>query len=196
MKQGFSGNVGTLTPLYGKDGKPLYNKGLLWYRSPLFDFRAHPKNPFVYTAADGTQYKPDNHYQTDGGSIPPSTRVIPFANLDPLNFPRAYLCHDCPYEYGGMYIKYPLETEFKFRLMTRRQTDAMMPDWLYYDGANWWTRRVICTGIAAGSWPLWPDGPNTSKAVKQKCNRVKAKIDVYDSWGDLIEDNGGRKFET
>ena len=193
MKQGFSGNVGTLTPLYDKKGKQLYKKGLLWYHSPLFDFRADPVNPFFYTAKDGTQYMPDNHFETDGGSIPPSTRAVPFAQMDPLIFTRSYVCHDCPYEYGGMYIRYKGETEFKFRLMTRKQTDALMLDWLKYDGANWWTRRVILNGIALGSWTLWPDDPKSSKAVKQKCNRVKAKINVYDRAGNLIEDNGGHR---
>jgi len=113
--------------------------------------------------------------------------------MDPLIFTRSYVCHDCPYEYGGMYIRYKGETEFKFRLMTRKQTDALMLDWLKYDGANWWTRRVILNGIALGSWTIWPDDPKSAKAVKQKCNRVKAKINVYDRAGNLIEDNGGHR---
>jgi len=187
MKQGYSGSIGTLTPLYDKNGKPMYSRGLVWYRSPLFDYRADPQQPFVYTDKAGTQYMPDNHFETDGGSIPPVTRVIPFANLDPLNFPRAYINHDGAYQYGGMYMRFKGETEFKFRLMTRKQCDGMMPDWLYYDGANWWTRRIVCTGLAAGSWTVW----GSDKHIKQKCNRVKSKINVYDRSGNLIENNNG-----
>jgi len=189
MKQGYTGKAGTLTPLYDEQGRPRYNSGLLWYRIPLFDFQSDTLNPSTYTDAYGTQYRPDNHFETDGGSIPPVTRVIPFAHLDPLNFVRAYGMHDGGYQYGGLYIKYADEQTFKFRLMTRQQVDGMMVDWLRYDNATWWDRRVICTGIAAGSWTVW----NSGKPLKQKISRVASRINVYDRAGRLIEDNGGPK---
>jgi len=189
MKQGFSGKPGNLTPLYDEQGRPRYNSGLLWYRIPLFDFLADPTDPGTYTDAYGTQHRPDNHFETDGGSIPPITRIIPFAHLDPYNFIRSYGMHDGGYQYGGLYIKYADEKTFKFRLMTRQQVDGMMVDWLKYDNANWWDRRVICTGIAAGSWTVW----NSGKAIKQKVSRVADRINVYDRAGRLIEDNGGPK---
>jgi len=188
MKQGYSGKLGRLTPLLDKDGHPLYKSGLLWYRTPLFDFKANRGNPCVYTDAYGTQYMPDHHFDTDGGSIPPSTRIIPFAHLDPWNFPRAYPLHDGAYQYGGLYIKYADETTFKFRPMTRKQVDEALGDWLYYDDATWWDRRVILNGVALGSWTVWGDG----KAVLQKVERVKGKIDVYDRSGFIIENNNRR----
>jgi hypothetical protein len=192
--QGFTGYSGTLTPLYDKDGKQRYNRAWLWYHVPLFDYKAHRTKPFYYTDADGTCYMPDNHFETDGGSIPPACRAIPFAQLDPLIFVRSYVSHDCPYQYGGMYIRFKGETEFMFRLMTRRETDALMCGWLQHDGANLLTRRVVLNGIAIGSWTLWPDGPDTAKAKKQKANRAKAHINVYDRAGNLIEDNGGKRI--
>jgi hypothetical protein len=189
MKQGFSGKPGTLTPLLDKQGRPRYQRGLMWYRIPLFDFRADPDDPCTYTDKQENQYRPDNHFETDGGSIPPGLRAIPFAHLDPWNFPRAYPNHDGAYQYGGMYIRYSWEASFKFRLMTRKEVDGIMAEWLLYDDSNWWDRRVILNGLALGSWTVW----NSSKATKQKCSRVKDHVDVYDAWGDLIEDNGGVK---
>jgi hypothetical protein len=84
-----------------------------------------------------------------------------------------------------MFIRYYDEETFKFRLFTRQQTDGLMPDWLYYDGANWFDRRAICTGLAAGSWAIW----NSSKHIDQKISRVADGIDVYDRAGNLIEKN-------
>jgi hypothetical protein len=188
MKKGYSGKPGNLTPLLDARGRPLYSPGLLWYRTPLFDFRADPVDPATFTDAAGTQFRPDNHFKTDGGSIPPATRVIPFAHLDPWNFPRGYPLHDGGYQYGGLYMKFAGEAEFRFRLMTRKQVDAAMADWLKYDGATWWDRRVILNGIALGSWTVW----NSKKAAKQRAERKRAKIDVYSMAGVLIEDNGGR----
>lgn len=188
--QGYSGRVGTLTPLIGDDGNPKYQSGLLWYRIPLFDFRADPDNPFSYTDRNGNEFRPDNHFETDGGSIPPTCSVIPFAHLDPLNFARAYTLHDGAYQYGGLYIRFAWECEFRFRLMTRIQVDGMLLDWLKYDDATWWDRRIICNGVALGSWTVW----NGGKAVKQKCSRVADSIDVYNAWGDLIEDNHSKKI--
>jgi len=185
IKQGFSGAVGTLTPLLDAKGLPKYNKGLVWYRIPLFDYQENPGYPLIYTDTQGNQYSLDRHFETDGGSIPSLCQTIPFANLNPFNFPRAYLFHDSAYQYGGLYIKYAGETGFKFRLMTRKETDGSMPDWLYYDGANWWTRRVICTGLATGSWTVW----NSKKSAKQKASRKKDGVSVYDVRGNLIEDN-------
>lgn len=189
MKQGFSGNIGTLTPLLDENGYPKHNSGLLWTRIPLFNYKADENKPFIYTDKNGIQYMPDNHFETDGGSIPPACQIIPFAHLNPLNFPRAFLMHDGLYQYGGLYVKYPAETDFKFRLFDRKFADTSIADWLYYDDANWWTRRVICTGLAAGSWTVWGE----SKPKKQLEERKKENIDVYNVLGDLVEDNSGKK---
>lgn len=85
-------------------------------------------------------------------------------------------------------MRFKGELDFKFRLMTRQQTDEALEDWLRYDGATWWDRRVILTGVAAGSWTVW----NSKKAAKQRAERKRAKIDVYSMAGILTEDNGGR----
>jgi hypothetical protein len=110
--------------------------------------------------------------------------------MDPWNFPRAYPNHDGGWQYGGMYIKYFGEQTFKFRIMTRKQIDTMMLDWLRYDDANWWDRRVILNGIALGGWTVW----GKDKEIQQKVCRVRDHVNVYNSWGDLVEDNGGKKL--
>lgn len=189
IKQGFTGSIGTLTPLYDKDGHPKYNSGLLWTRIPLFDFRADAQTPFIYTDKFGTQYMPDSHFETDGGSVPPVCQIIPFAHLNPLNFPKAYIMHDGIFQFRGLYVKYQNETTFKFRLFDLKFANDSMADWLHCDDCNWWTRRIVLNGLVLGSWTIW----NSKKAKKQLNERKKARIDVYDKEGNLIEDNGGIK---
>jgi hypothetical protein len=182
--KGFVGSIGNLTPLLDKKGFPKYNK-ILWHRIPLFDY-SQVEPILTYTDKYGTQYQMDNHFETDGGSIPPMLRLIPFAHLDPFNFPRGYLYHDCGYQYGGLYIKYAGETEFKFRLMTREQVDDMLDDILPLDGATRYDVNVISAGVSIGSRFIWD---SKKKPIKQHKERVKNKIKVYDRDGKLIEDN-------
>lgn len=180
----FIGNIGTLTALIDENGMPKYNK-ILWHRIPLFDY-SYTEPELVYIDKDGVQYEMDHHFDTDGGSIPPPLRLIPFAHLDPFNFPRAYLYHDCAYQYGGLYMKYPGEEVFKFRLMTRKQVDDMLESMLPYDGATKYDVCVISTGVSIGSPFVWD---TKKKPVLQREERRKAKIQVFDRAGLLIENN-------
>jgi hypothetical protein len=180
----FKGLVGSLTPLIGEEGLPKYNK-ILWHRIPLFDYN-YTTPELIYFDKDFIQYEMDHHFETDGGSIPPGLRLIPLAHLDPFNFPRAYLYHDCGYQYGGRYIKYLGETDFKFRLLTRKQVDDMLDDMLPLDGATRYDVNVISAGVSIGSRFVWD---SKKKPLLQREERRKAKIKVYDRDGNLIEDN-------
>lgn len=186
IKQGFSGKIGSLVPLLDSNGKPKYNSGLLWARIPLFDYVENDKDPLSYTCKNGDHFELLEAFSTDGGSIPPVCQIIPFAHLNPFNFARAYLFHDQIYQLGGTWVRYFGETELKFRLFTRSETDGYLREWLYYDGATWWDRQVIMSGVNVGSWTIW----NSKKSAKQKAEREKAKINVYDRKGNLVEDNG------
>ena len=183
--QGFSGQIGGLTPQMDENNFPKYSDSG-WYRVPLFDYRWQQIVPdLTYTDIIGVQYQLDRHFYTDGGSIPPIVRLTPGVHLDPWNFPRSYLFHDCTYQYGGIYIKYPFDLEFKFRLRTRQQTDAILSDMLLFDGATLTDQRVINIGIWIGSRFVWN---NTKKPILQKQARKDGGITVYDYEGNKINE--------
>lgn len=160
-------------------------KRFIWYRVPLFDYTADIP-PLIYTDAEDVEYQLDSHFSTDGGSIPLVVRILPFAHLDPFNFPRSYLFHDCGYQYGGLYIRYPGEKEFKFRLLTKKQVDDLLKDLLSLENSTKYDRLVIMTGINIGSRFVWD---KTKKPLKQKEERIKNNIKVYNRDGNLAEDN-------
>lgn len=180
----FIGVIGTLTPLIDEKGMPKYNK-ILWHRIPLFNY-TYVLPELIYIDEKGIQYEMDHHFDTDGGSIPPGLRIIPFAHLDPFNFPRGYLFHDCGYQYGGLYIKYPGESDFKFRLLSRTQVDQMLSDIIYLEGGTHYDVFVISTGVSIGGRFVWD---NKKKPLTQREERRKNKINVYDRDGNLIESN-------
>ena len=179
----FEGNIGTLIPLIDDNGLPKYNS-FLWHRIPLFDYQ-NISPALTFIDDDGIQYQMDNHFETDGGSIPPSLRLIPFAHLDPFNFPRAYLFHDCAYQYGGLYIKYLKEEKFLFRLMTHKQVDVMLEKLLKLDNATAYDRFIITRGVAIGSPFIWDE---KNKPLKQKEERRNNGIVVYDVKGNIIKE--------
>jgi hypothetical protein len=183
--EGFNGVIGSLTPILDENGHQKYNTGMLWYRITLFDYTTG-KDKLTFKDKKGVEYRLDNHFETDGGSIPPCLRLLPFAHLDPFNFTRTYLYHDCAYQFGGLYIKYPGEEKFKFRLMTRKEANDLLATTLKYDNATWFDRTIINTGLKAGSMFVWD---TKRKPKKQKEQRRINKISVYDKNGYLIEYN-------
>jgi hypothetical protein len=181
----FSGQIGGLTPLMDDKNHPKYSKAL-WYRVPLFDYRWQQNLPdLVYTDVNGVKYQLDRHFETDGGSIPPVVRWLPFVHLDPWNFPRSYLFHDCTYQYGGIYIKYPDDDIFKFRLRTRDQTDKILGDMLPLDGATNSDHHTIMSGIWLGSRFVWDD----KKPLAQKQARKDGGVVVYDEDGNITDES-------
>ena len=185
MKSFFSGQIGGLTPIMDENNLPKYSDHW-FYHIPLFEYRSQQVLPdLIYTDKNGTLYQLDRHFFTDGGSVPPSVRWMPFAHLDPWNFPRAYLFHDCTYNFGGIYIKYPNDDVFKFRLRTRGETDALLSDMLFLDGATNIDERTIMSGIWIGSRFVW----DSKKPELQKKARKDSKVVVYDKNGNVIDES-------
>lgn len=185
MSKIFIGKIGGLTPLMDANNMPKYTKNM-FYRVPLFDYRwQQVLADLTYIDDDGNQYQLDRHFETDGGSIPPAVRWMPFAHLDPWNFARSYLFHDCTYGIGGCYIKYVGETTFKFRLRTREETDGLLGDMLPLDGATNADQKTIMSGIWIGSRFVW----DSKKPIAQKQARKDGGIIVYDRMGNVINES-------
>lgn len=185
MSKNFIGQIGGLTPIMDENNMPKYHK-VLWYRVPLFDYRwQQVLADLIYIDDNGVKYQLDRHFETDGGSIPPVVRLTPFVHLDPWNFSRSYLYHDCVYQYGGLYIKYPEDSEFKFRLRTRNETDHLLGDMLPLDGATKADTKTIMGGIWVGSRFVW----NDKKPLAQKLARQNSKIIVHDRLGNVMDES-------
>lgn len=182
--QGFSGEVGCLTPIYDEDNLPQYDK-VLWNKAPLFDYTTK-KNHLQYTDKKGNVYELDNHFKTDGGSIPSMVQPTPFLHLNPFDFLRSYLYHDCGFIFGGLYIKYLNEINFKFRLLTRVQVNDLLGDMMPFDGATEADVETITFAVRIGSIVIWD---KKIKPLKQKEMRKLNRINVYDRKGLLIEEN-------
>lgn len=181
--EGFVGQIGGLTPVMDENNLPKFTKVLL-YHVPLFDYRYQQELPdLIFTDASGIQYQLDRHFNTDGGSIPPIVRMAPGVHLDPFNFPRAYLFHDCTYQYGGIYIKYVGEEKFLFRLRTRFETDVLLGTMLKYDGATNVDQKAVMGGIWIGSRFVWDA---TKKPIEQKRARKDGGVIVYDQYGNIV----------
>lgn len=135
----------------------------LWWHVPIFEFTNDPVAPLTFYAKDDdeefpTCYQPDRHYITDGGSTPPPTWGFGFIQLSPFAFRRPYLFHDGAFQYGGLYIKRPHETEFHFRLMTMGKVNALLGRMLKADRATPLDIGAISLGLAIGSPFTWhPD---------------------------------------
>ncbi len=184
INEGFTGKVGCLTPLYTEDNLPRYDKVLL-FNAPLFEYTMVTPN-LTFTNKRGVQYQPDRHFNTDGGSIPPIVQSSFILHLNPFDFLRSYLYHDCGFIYGGLYIKYPGEEEFKFRLLDRRQVNALLAVMMPFDGALISDVIAIYTAVNIGSIFVWD---HEVKPLKQREERRKNGINVYDKEGNLIEQN-------
>lgn len=183
LKEGFSGNAGKLSPLYNKKNLPVYEK-ILFFKMPLFEYTACSEDPLIYTDSDDIQYQLDRHFETDGGSIPSIAQAVPFLKLNPFDFLRSYLYHDCAFIYGGLYIKYKHETDFKFRLLNRVTSNSILKMMMPYDGASWIDTSIIYNFVKAGSVFVW----DNKKDAIQKQNRKNSNIKIYDKNGDPIEE--------
>jgi hypothetical protein len=152
----FTGH-GETTPLIGPDGKPASRRwGMVW-RVPLFEFRNDRKFPLTFHDYDGTAYQPDNHFTTDGGSVPPLLWNVPFLRFDPQAFPRAYPLHDSAFHYGGLYVRKPGRKQFRFAPLERAFCDGLLRRMVVADGAGRINAGAIRFGVWCGSRWAWDE---------------------------------------
>ena len=106
--------------------------------------------------------------------------------LDSWNFPCSYLYHDCGFQYGGLYIRYPGETTFKFRLMTCDQVNDTLEATLPFEGATRYDKFAITAAVRAASPWTWD---KKTRPIRQREERRLGGVKVYDKGGNLIENN-------
>jgi len=142
---------GDLQPALDAQGRVLFKRwGLLW-KVPLFEFTNSPIAPLTFCDADGSDWQPDNHFVTDGGSIPPPLWDMPFLSLGPWNSPRAFPLHDSIFTYGGAY------RGGKFYRISRDHADGILRRAVLADTGSKASAAAVRIGVWVGSRFVWDE---------------------------------------
>lgn len=122
----------------------------LW-RKPIYEFRNCPHRPLTLELPGGRRIRPDNHFLTDLGSIPPFlTPLYGSASFEP-----AFILHDSGYEDHGLWVANPGADIFLFVRMDRRTVDRLLRIGVWADDGNRVDRTVIYGAVRAGGWGVW-----------------------------------------
>lgn len=151
----FSGH-GHLEPLLDEKGRPRKQRWGLFWKIPLYEF-TNSKPPLTFHDFDGTNYQPDNHFPTNGGSIPPFMWGMPFIQLNPMAFTRAYPMHDCLFTYGGLYVRKHGDKHYHFQAIPRVFGDGLLRRMTVADGAGVVDAAAIRFGVLIGSRFAWDE---------------------------------------
>ena len=120
------------------------------------------RHPLYYRQADGTCIAAGEFDPTDQGSVP-----VAFQRWIPKDGSHGFYIHDHAYKLGGAFFKYPGETRWTFRQMTRPQADMLLRVSAHSDpmlpvGAirAWWIWLGVCCArpFTPGLWHAWKPG--------------------------------------
>jgi hypothetical protein len=124
----------------------------------VYEFQLNEEHPLTWVDNRGGEWQPDRHrYKIDGGTIPPPVRWLKAYN--PMAYPRAYAFHDSswdettdtPDQYGrarhGLWYRGPRDVDFRFRDMTRNETNLMLQDMIRAEGADDGQGRTVYLAV-------------------------------------------------
>lgn len=100
-------------------------------KKAIYEYTANEKTPLTFVDFEGMKIRPDNHFFSDMGSVPPVLQAIPGFAKDRHLFP--FLFHDSAYTHGGLWIKTKWETDFRFIILPRRQVDELLVHMIQFD---------------------------------------------------------------
>jgi hypothetical protein len=124
--------------------------GLLW-RVTRYTYTADAKDPLTYW--DGSGYwRPDNHFRSDGASIPPPLQGLPGYGHD--DFVDGYF-HDSAYAHAGLWRSEHLTGPWYFVPFNQRQSDQMLYHVGIADGARWTTQANKYAALRAFGGAAW-----------------------------------------
>jgi hypothetical protein len=134
-------------------GMPAFKRVLWVYRIPLFEFTNDTASPLTFVTMDGLQLRPYPRLTTDGGSIPRFLWAVPWVNLGPWDFPRAYPFHDSGFAHGGLYV---LDNGvWRFKLISRVRLNTLLGDMIRADGGTSVDEATVELGLKIGSNSAW-----------------------------------------
>ena len=121
-----------------------------WWSRPTFDFHLDAVEPLTFCGM-GIRAQPDQHFVTDGGSIPHIIQLLPA--FDSMRYPKAYAFHDSAYRHHAWYTARPHEINFHKEPLTREQADGWLRTMLIAEGATQATARTVYRAVRAfGGW--------------------------------------------
>ena len=103
----------------------------------------------------GTLMQPDNHFVTDFGSIPPPLEALP--SFSRTRFLCSYLLHDSGYKLMGLWVKYPVDNEFKLVCANKADMDMALYYWVRAEGGGCIQSHAIYRAVRVASpWVAYP----------------------------------------
>jgi hypothetical protein len=123
-----------------------------WWSRTVFDFRLNPVMPLTWYC--GTiEAQPDQHFVTDGGSIPKLVQIIPA--FDSMRYARPYAFHDSAYKNHCWYERRPGDINCRKRTLTRTEADEWLCRMLMADGATLATAQTVYRAVRMFGWACW-----------------------------------------
>jgi hypothetical protein len=102
-----------------------------WGDTAVYRYTADAERPLTLVLSDGVAYQPCREFETDMGSVPlPIQSLYPRGLLVKDRWLRSYLLHDWLYMGGGLWVRRPGQTAFRFEPMPKEKAD-----WLLYVAA-------------------------------------------------------------
>jgi hypothetical protein len=123
-----------------------------WWSRTLYDFRLDPVLPLTWHS-DTIEAQPDQHFVTDGGSIPKLVQLIPA--FDAMRYARPYAFHDSAYKNHCWYERAPGAINCHKRPLCREEADYWLWKMLRADGASPATAQTVYRAVRAFGWAVW-----------------------------------------
>lgn len=124
---------------------------LLWFKREWI-FTNDAENPLTYHHPDGYCIRPDNHFLTDWGSVPPVLQFLVPRVFARDRWPKSYAFHDSAYRHKGLWFAMNMHREFTFQKMPRPQIDKLLSTMIKAEGGNKFYSAPIWAGVRIGGW--------------------------------------------
>lgn len=123
------------------------------FTKALYEVRMDKLAPLTYTDEEGTEYRSNDVFETDFGTLPLVVQPV----LPKDRFLLSYLLHDSACVNGGLFKKRPGEFKFTFVRMGRRERDNLLYSMILAEGGNVTQRLAVYVGVRAfayvtGQW--------------------------------------------
>jgi hypothetical protein len=96
-------------------------KQMLIFTKAIFEFTSDPNAPITFEDSNYNQWRTNNHFFTDWGSIP-----IILQPIIPKDIYLGYLFHDSGYGEHGLWIKKCGKNNFEFKELTIKEVNELL----------------------------------------------------------------------
>jgi hypothetical protein len=160
---------------HGFDLDPAYQeKYLLFFPKMIYEYEADVKHPLTFVHPDGRQFRPDNHFFTDMGSVPRVLQIL----VPKDRFLLGFILHDSCYRFKGLWVSGNNGKSFLFTELLRAEADELLRLMAIYDPCpgNWLTSSAVWAGVRIGGWYGWGRGDERKPKLKGKIDNTKPPV--------------------